>query len=98
VKIVVHDVKEIEIIGNIVTMEDYSEIKRAIDESLEAGISNLHIRMNSASRISSSIIGYLIKIFTVNSVEIFITVTDETLYRLLENLGLAGTLNIKLER
>lgn len=68
---------------------DYQEIKRHIAPMLEGGIKNLEIKILDATSITSSVLGYFLKLIHKDKIELVIEVGDDRLFRLFQELSLA---------
>ncbi len=79
--------------GNIKSIEDFEQIKTALD-----GISNVYdsvvLNIKDSISITSSVIGYLMKLNDKGK-KIYINVASEDLYGLLDDLNLRNTFSVK---
>jgi len=80
--------------GNIKSIQDYQEIKATIDEMIKTQKSILLHIVDSIS-IISSVIGYLNKIVLKDNIDLSITVGDEQLMELFEDLNLVSLFQVK---
>ncbi|HIP15413.1 MAG TPA: hypothetical protein EYG74_07985 [Sulfurimonas autotrophica] len=80
--------------GNIKSIQDYQEIKVTIDEMIKTQKSILLHIVDSIS-IISSVIGYLNKIVLKDNIDLSITVGDEQLMELFEDLNLVSLFHVK---
>lgn len=80
--------------GNIKSIQDYQEIKATIDEMIKTQKSILLHIVESIS-IISSVIGYLNKIVLKDNIDLSITVGDEQLMELFEDLNLVSLFHVK---
>ena len=80
--------------GNIKSIQDYQEIKATIDEMMKTQKSILLHIVDSIS-IISSVIGYLNKIVLKDNIDLSITVGDEQLMELFEDLNLISLFQVK---
>jgi len=80
--------------GNIKSIQDYQEIKATIDEMIKTQKSILLYIVDSIS-IISSVIGYLNKIVLKDNIDLSITVGDEQLMELFEDLNLVSLFHVK---
>ena len=80
--------------GNIKSIQDYQEIKATIDEMIKTQKSILLHIVDSIS-IISSVIGYLNKIVLEDNIDLSITVGDEQLMELFEDLNLVSLFRVK---
>ena len=81
--------KTLVIKGSIKKEIDYQEIKRHVAPMLEGGIKNLEIKILDATSITSSVLGYFLKLIHKDKIELVIEVGDDRLFRLFQELSLA---------
>lgn len=86
---------EVSIIGTIKTMGDYQEIKRIIQEQIDTGNSNLTVKIPDSFSITSSVIGYFLKIINKDGVSLSMQIKDERLYKILKDLNLIDIFKVK---
>jgi hypothetical protein len=87
---------ELTIVGNIKSIEDGIEIKTAITELQKMGAKNIHLKIQDSFSMTSTVIGYLMKLVLIDKVTITIAVGDERLYQLLDELSLIQQFNVRL--
>jgi len=87
---------ELTIVGNIKSIEDSIDIKEAINALQNAGAKNLLLRIQDSFSMTSTVIGYLMKLVNLDKVSISLIVGDNRLYELLEELSLIQPFNVKL--
>ena len=87
---------ELVITGNIKSIEDSAEIKKAIDALVKEGATNLVLRIQDSFSMTSTVIGFLMKLVNINKVTLSTVVGDGRLYQLLEELSLVQAFNIRL--
>ncbi|MCK9472723.1 hypothetical protein [Sulfurimonas sp.] len=80
--------------GNIKSISDFQNIKRSIDNII---IAHKHININieDSLSITSSVIGYLNKLVLKDSIDLHMSIGNEQLLRLLDDLNLASTFKAK---
>ena len=83
----------INIEGNIKSIEDFEQIKNAIDDIMRRSDSCTLNVIDSIS-ITSSVIGYLMKLVNEGK-RIYLNVASEDLYNLLNELNLISILSVK---
>ncbi len=83
------------ITGEIKTISDYQTIKNQVQPLVEQGNKSLTIVIEDAQTITSSIVGYLMKIVNLNGVKLTLTVKNQKLYKLLEDLVLLEIFNVQ---
>lgn len=86
---------EVVVDGLIKGQEDYNEIKRVIQGMVDNGINALNIRINESNSISSSVIGYFMKVVNKDQINIQIDVKDDRLYKIFNDLNLISVFNVK---
>lgn len=84
-----------DILGNIKSLEDYSEIKRATQTLMSRGVRDITINVRESLSMVSSVIGYFLKIVNADGVKLLINVWDKRLYSLLDQLSLLDTFNVR---
>lgn len=87
---------EVVITGNIKSVEDSLLIKDTINTLVAQGSQNIHLKIKDSLSITSTMIGYLMKLVHQEKVHLFITVGDSRLYSLLEELKLLQQFNVHL--
>ena len=85
----------IEIIGNVKTIDDYEQIRHIIDSMVNYGIKDIHFKLLNSFSLTSSVIGYLIKIINLENVTLTTYVSDERLMKLLNSLNLKALFNVR---
>jgi len=84
----------VEIEGNIKSLKDFQDIKRLLDNISNPGdFLSIHIK-NSIS-ITSSVIGYFVKLINKDKVNISINVGDKRLFNLFDDLNLISLFHVK---
>ena len=91
----VNSSSELVVYGNIKNVTDYQEIKRVISDMLREGSGKLTIKMPDSFSITSSIIGYFLKLVYQDGIKLAIMVSDERLYSLLNDLRLTEAFNVQ---
>lgn len=87
---------EVVITGNIKSVEDSLLIKETINTLVAQGSQNIHLKIKDSLSITSTMIGFLMKLVHQEKVHLFITVGDSRLYSLLEELKLLQQFNVHL--
>ena len=80
---------EIIITGNIKSIEDSMEIKKTINTIVQDGAKNVLLRIQDSFAMTSTVIGYLMKLVNVDKVTVSLLVGDQRLYQLFEELDCA---------
>ena len=87
---------EVVITGNVKSVEDSIRIKDTVGGLIAKGSHNVQLRMVDSLSLTSTAIGFLMKIVHQDKVQLSITVGDRRLYTLLEELGLVQKFNVRL--
>jgi len=82
------------ITGNIKTNEDYLAIKTKIQERILLGDGAIAIVIADSTTISSSIIGFFLKVANKDKIPVTLKIASEKLRYILGELGLADLLNV----
>ncbi len=86
---------ELTITGNIKSIEDSSEIKKALQALQQAGARNVLLKVKDSFAMTSTVIGHLMKLVNIDKITISIVVGDYRLYELLEELSLIHLFNVR---
>ncbi|MBF0538231.1 MAG: hypothetical protein HQL03_08265 [Nitrospirae bacterium] len=86
---------EVTINGHIKTIEDYQKIKQALNAIINEGQTKVTINIPQSLTMTSSVIGYLLKIVFENQIDLSISVKDEKLFNLLDVLNLVTVFKVK---
>ena len=87
---------ELTVIGNIKTIEDSLEIKKAIEVLLQRGAKNVVMKIQDSFSMTSTVIGHLMKLVNIDKIPVSVQLGDQRLYQLLEDLSLLQTFNVRL--
>ena len=87
---------ELTITGNIKSIEDSLEIKKALDAIQLRGNKTILIRIQDSFSMTSTVIGHLMKLVNLDKIAISMAVGDRRLYELLEELSLVQHFNVRL--
>ena len=87
---------ELTLIGNIKSIEDSSEIKNAINTLQKNGAKSILFRIKDSFSMTSTVIGYLMKLVNLDKISVSLVVGDPRLYQLLEELSLVQSFNVRL--
>lgn len=85
---------ELVLTGNIKSLKDYQNIKQTMTDMINAGVDKIIIRTPESFSITSSVIGFFMKVIFQDHVKITIYVSDPRLYTILEDLQLIETFNV----
>lgn len=86
---------EIVINGNIKNTNDYQSIKDNVNALVQSGQKNIIVKTPESFSMTSSVIGFFIKVIFQDKVAIHVYVKDERLYSLLEDLNLVETFKVQ---
>jgi hypothetical protein len=81
------------ITDNIKSVEHFQEIKSALDK-MKISNSSIHIKISNSLSITSSVIGYLMKLIHKDEIRLSMSVGDDRLVALLNDLGLSSEFNV----
>jgi hypothetical protein len=87
---------EVIITGNIKSVEDSLLVKNTISDILTRGSRSIHLKIMDSLSMTSTMIGFLMKIVHQEKIHLLITVGDSRLYSLLEELNLVQQFNVHL--
>lgn len=94
--IVHNNSNELAIIGNIKSIEDSMEIKKAISVLQQKGAKSILLKIQDSFSMTSTVIGHLMKLVNIDKISISLVVGDHRLYDLLEELSLIQPFNVRL--
>lgn len=80
--------------GEMKTIEDYTEIKNALNDIISKGLDSVTIEVKESMTITSSIIGLFTKTVHGDGLKIKLMVHSDRLYNLLEDLNLIAVFNV----
>ena len=86
---------EIVITGNIKNTSDYQSIKDNVNALVQSGAKSIIVKTPESFSMTSSVIGFCIKVIFQDKVSIHVYVKDDRLYSLLEDLNLIETFKVK---
>ena len=86
---------EIVITGNIKNTSDYQSIKDNVNALVQSGAKSIIVKTPESFSMTSSVIGFFIKVIFQDKVSIHVYVKDDRLYSLLEDLNLIETFKVK---
>lgn len=86
---------EFTISGDIKTISDYQEIKSAIQAQVDKGANSLDVKINDSQTITSSVVGYLMKLVNLNNVKVTLHIKNPGLYKMMEDLVLISVFNVQ---
>lgn len=86
---------EVIITGNIKSVEDSLVIKNALNKLVTQGNRSIHITIKDSFSMTSTTIGFLMKLVHHENVQLSVSVGDKRLYTLLEELSLLQQFNVR---
>ena len=86
---------ELIITGNIKSIEDSKQIQSAVELLLKTGVKNITLKINDSFSMTSTVIGYLMKVINVDKIQLSLVVGDRRLYKLLEDLSLSAPFRVR---
>lgn len=89
---------ELVITGNIKSVEDSIEIKNTINTLLAKGSNHIQLDVKDSLSLTSTAIGFLMKLVHHEKIKLSIIVGDKRLYALLEELNLLQQFNVRLTK
>lgn len=87
---------EIFIRGNIKSIENYQDIKKAVQSLVEKGAGNITVNIPDSLSMTSSVIGFFVKLIRGDSVKVTMYVRDRRLYEILEELNLLEIFGVRM--
>lgn len=85
---------ELTIRGNIKSIDDSNRIKDTLG-TLRKGEAGILIKIPDSFSMTSTVIGFLMKLVHVDQVRVSLVVGDPRLFQLLEDLSLVQTFNVR---
>lgn len=89
---------ELIITGNIKSVEDSIELKNTINNLVVKGSNYIQLNIKDSLSMTSTVIGFLMKLVHHEKVKLSIVVGDKRLYNLLEELSLLQQFNVRLAK
>jgi len=86
---------EVIVSGNVISISDYWLIKENVINLVEKGHKEIIITFNDAELLSSSVIGFFLKLTLKDKINLKIKVKNPQLYSFMEILGLIKTLQVE---
>jgi hypothetical protein len=87
---------ELTINGNIKSIEDGNAIKEAINACKKEGTTSVLLRIQDSFSMTSTVIGFLMKLVNIDKLRVSLVVGDARLYQLLDELSLVQAFNVRL--
>ena len=86
---------ELSINGNIKSIEDGMAIKEAMNALKNQGAKSIQVKIQDSFSMTSTVIGFLMKLVNIDQIRISLFVSDRRLYQLLEELSLVQAFNVR---
>lgn len=86
---------EITIHKNIKGIEDFRKIRDAVTAIIESGSNTITLMIPESLSMTSSVIGYFMKLVRHDNKKVAMHIRDKRLYELLEELNLIETFRVK---
>ena len=86
---------EIEVIGNIKTIDDSTALRDAVQRLFEGGSTAIIIKIQDSFAMPSAVVGYFMKLVNRDKVKLTILAGDPRLAELLDELQLTAVLNVR---
>jgi adenosine deaminase len=85
----------IQISGNIKSIDDYLAIKSSFQELVDAGHRKIDVSFVNSVSITSSVIGFMLKLVNVDKVDLNVYAGDRKLIALMEELDLQEVFKVQ---
>jgi len=86
----------VSVIGSVSTIDDSAVLKKHVNEAFDGEFSNrVNLSFIDSYVMTSSLIGYFIKLVRTDKANIVIIIHDTQLYNLIERLNLIDILNVR---
>jgi hypothetical protein len=89
---------EVTVSGNIKSIEDYQAIKEVVRDLVKKGRQAIVVNIPDSLSMTSSVIGFFLKLIYSDNIKITMNVTDERLYNLLDVLNLITVFDVRKTR
>jgi len=86
---------ELTISDNIKSIEDSSAIKEKTNALIKEGATSILLKIQDSFSMTSTVIGFLMKLVNVDKIRVSLVVGDERLYQLLDELSLIQAFNVR---
>jgi|Wag4MinimDraft_13_1082653.scaffolds.fasta_scaffold01477_2 ABC-type transporter Mla MlaB component len=95
IKVELENSNTLKITGDVKNIDDYQLLKENAIELRDKGVQSLTIIFADSSSITSSVIGFLLKLVQKDGVNLNIKVAKDSLYSLMETLSLNSIFNVE---
>jgi Flp pilus assembly secretin CpaC len=94
--VIEHKNNNIIITGNIKTLEESQQINESISDLVAHGSRHIHLTINDSFSMTSTVIGFLMKVVHHDKVQLSISVVDSRLHTLLDELSLIEIFKVSI--
>lgn len=91
---ITHDGNTIEVTGDIKSLQDYTEVKETISKMIFAGSKSIQLNITNSASITSSVIGFLIKLINIDKIDLKVATGNSKLYKMLNDLNLTDLFKV----
>lgn len=86
---------EVTVLGHIKSIEDYQKIKDTVKSLVSDGNKSIVVKIPDSMSMTSSVIGYFLKLINRDHVKISMLVKDERLYNILDAMKLIAVFDVQ---
>jgi hypothetical protein len=86
---------EVTVLGHIKSIEDYQKIKDMVKSLVAGGNKSIVVKIPDSMSMTSSVIGYFLKLINGDHVKITMLVKDERLYGILDAMKLIAVFDVQ---
>ncbi len=86
---------EVTLLGHIKGIEDYQKIKDTVKSLVSGGNKSVVVKIPDSMSMTSSVIGYFLKLINGDHVKISMLVKDERLYGILDAMKLVAVFDVQ---
>jgi|SRR5208283_592508 len=86
---------EVTVLGHIKSIEDHQKIKDTVSGLVSNGNKSIVVNIQDSMSITSSVIGFFLKLINVDQVKITLLVKDARLFNTLSAMKLIAVLNVQ---
>jgi anti-anti-sigma regulatory factor len=86
---------QLTISGNIKSVDDSMEIKKALSALQQHGAKSIVVTLEDSFSMTSTVIGHLMKLVNLDKIAVSLVVGDPRLYQLFEDLNLVQAFNVR---
>ena len=86
---------EVTVLGHIKSIEDYQKIKDTVKSVVSNGNKSIVVKIQDSMSMTSSVIGFFLKLINADHVKITMLVKDERLYSILDAMKLVAVFDVQ---